>query len=112
MKEKLVVEMFKDRIREHYYKTLRTGVQCDSKPSNVFTEIREYSYKVGADYNKVQQLCYKIKEELYREHDNKFFRDMGFPKGTISGKAIAHRNIVRRQNFDSKKIIRRNGGVV
>ena len=107
MKEKLVVELFKDRIREHYNKTLRTGVQCDSKPTNIFTEIRAYSNKVGADYNKVQLLCYEIKEKMYREHDDKFYRDMGFPKGTISGKAVAHRNIVRRQNFDSKKIIRR-----
>lgn len=112
MKEKLVVEMFKDRIREHYNKTLRTGVQCDSKPVNVFTEIREYSYKIGADYNIVQQLCYDIKEEMYREHDNKFYKDTPFPKGTLSGKAIAHRNITRRNNHDSKRIIRRNGGIV
>ena len=43
MKEKLVVEIFKDKIKEHYNKTIRTGVQCNCKSINVFSEIKEYS---------------------------------------------------------------------
>lgn len=111
MKEKLVVEIFKDKIREHYNRTIRTGVRCDCKSINVFSEIKEYSDKVGADYNIVQQLCYAIKEEMYREHYDRYHAQT-FSKGTLGSRIIVHRNIVRRNNANSEKIIKRNGGVV
>ena len=111
MKEKLVVEIFKDKIREHYNRTIRTGVQCNCKSINVFSEIKEYSDKVGADYNIVQQLCYEIKEEMYREHYNKY-NAQTFTKGALDSKRIAHKNMIRRNNAYSKRIIKRNGGVV
>ena len=111
MKEKLVVEIFKDKIREHYNKTIRTGVQCNCKSINVFSEIKEYSDKVGADYNIVQQLCYNIKEEMYREHYNRYHA-LTFSKGAPDSKRIAHKNMINRNNAYSKRIIKRNGGVV
>lgn len=111
MKEKLVVEIFKDKIREHYNKTIRTGVLCNCKSINVFSEIKEYSDKVGANYNIVQQLCYNIKEEMYREHYNRYHAQT-FNKGSLDSKRVTHRNMVRRNNAYSKRIIKRNGGVV
>lgn len=111
MKEKLVVEIFKDKIREHYNRIIRTGVQCNRKSINVFSEIREYSDKVGADYNIVQQLCYEIKEEMHREHYNKYHAQT-FTKGALDSKRIAHNNMICRNNAYSKRIIKRNGGVV
>ena len=111
MKEKLVVAIFKDEIREHYNRTIRTGVQCACKSINVFSKIREYSDKVGADYNIVQELCYEIKEEMYREHYNKYHAQT-FSKGALDSKRIAHKNMICRNNAYSKRIIKRNGGVV
>ena len=111
MKEKLVVEIFKDKIREHYNKTIRTGVQCNCKSINVFSEIKEYCDKVGANYNIVQQLCYDIKEEMYREHYNRYHAQT-FNKGSLDSKRIAHKNMISRINAYSKRIIKRNGGVV
>ena len=103
MKEKLVVEIFKDKIREHYNRTIRTGVRCNCKSINVFSEIK--------DYNIVQQLCYDIKEEMYREHYNKYHAQT-FSKGAPDSKRIAHKNMINRNNAYSKRIIKRNGGVV
>lgn len=112
MKEKLVVEMFKDKIREHYNRTLRTGVQCNCKSINVFSELKEFSDKIGADYSIVQQLCYDIKEEMYNQFYDKNYRWVTLNKGTLSSKDVVHRNMVNRNNAYSKKIIKRNGGMV
>ena len=111
MKEKLVVAMFKDKIREHYNRTIRTGVQCNRKSINVFSEIKEYCDKVGADYNIVQRLCYDIKEEMHREYYDKYHAQT-FTKGALDSKRIAHNNMISRNNAYSKRIIKRNGGVV
>lgn len=112
MKEKLVVEMFKDKIREHYNRTLRIGVQCNCKTSNVFTELKEFSDKIGADYSIVQQLCYDIKEEMYNQFYDKNYRYRTLGNRTLSSKDVVHRNMVKRNNEYSKRIIKRNGGVV
>lgn len=111
MKEKLVVAIFKDEIREHYNRTIRTGVQCACKSINVFSKIREYSDKVGADYNIVQRLCYEIKEEMYREVLSRYDAST-FSKGALDSKRISHKNMINRSNACSKKIIKRNGGVI
>ena len=111
MKEKLVVAMFKDKIREHYNKTIRTGVQCNCKSINVFSEIKEYCDKIGANYNIVQQLCYDIKDEMRREHYDRYHAQT-INKGTFDSRRIAHKNMIIRNNAYSKKIIKRNGGVV
>lgn len=112
MKEKLVVAMFKDKIREHYNRTIRTGVQCNCKSINVFSEIKEYSDKVGADYNIVQHLCYAIKEEMYNQFYDKNYRHITLGNRTLSSKCVVHRNMIKRNNECSKKIIKRNGGMV
>lgn len=112
MKEKLVVEMFKDKIREHYNRTLRTGVQCNCKATNVFTELKEFSDKIGADYSIVQRLCYGIKEEMYNQFYDKNYRYRTLSNGTLSSKCVVHRNMLKRNNENSKKIIKRNGGMV
>ena len=103
MKEKLVVAMFKDEIREHYNRTIRTGVQCNCKSINVFSEIKEYCDKIGADYNIVQQLCYDIKDKMHREHYNKYHAQT-INKGNLDSKRIDiwRLRFIRKYNYNRK----------
>ena len=66
MKEKLIFEIFKERLEKHYLKTFYARMSEDAKSkNNVYKEMRNYCEKVKADYRKVLILSDNLRKEIY-----------------------------------------------
>ena len=66
MKERLVFEIFKERLEKQYIKTFHARMSEDAKTKdNVYKEMKEYCEKVKADYRKVLILSDNLRIDLY-----------------------------------------------
>lgn len=72
MKERLVFELFKERLEQDYIKTFyaRMG-QEKRKKDNIYNEIRRYCENVKADYREVLKLADTLRKDIFLKEKSK-----------------------------------------
>ena len=71
MKERLVFELFKERLEKQYTKTFYARMGEAKNKENIYAEIRSYCDKVKADYRDVLILTDNFRKEIFLKEKSK-----------------------------------------
>jgi hypothetical protein len=71
MKERLVFEIFKERLEKQYTKTFYARMGEAKNKENIYAEMRKYCENVKADYREVLKLADKLRKDIFLKEKSK-----------------------------------------